>query len=100
MTVGTFTVSHTGVRDPAAEQALTRLEEQAALVAAMRCLTDGERRILRLIFWEERTQAEAARLLQVSQQAIAKTKKRAIAKLRAAFRSEGDGSGALCPVLA
>ena len=76
---------------------LTRLEEQAALVAAMRCLTDGERRILRLIFWEERTQAEAARLLQVSQQAIAKTKKRALAKLRAAFRSEGDGSGALCP---
>ena len=86
-----------GVRDPAAEQALTRLEEQAALVAAMRCLTDGERRILRLIFWEERTQAEAARLLQVSQQAIAKTKKRALAKLRAVFRSEGDGSGALCP---
>ena len=75
-------------------------EAEAALVAAMRCLTDGERRILRLIFWEERTQAEAARLLQVSQQAIAKTKKRALAKLRAVFRSEGDGSGALCPVLA
>ena len=86
-----------GVHDPAAEQALTRLEEQAALVAAMRCLTDGERRILRLIFWEERTQAEAARLLQVSQQAIAKAKKRALAKLRAVFAAEGEGGGDFCP---
>lgn len=83
------------VSDPAAERALTQLEEQAALVSLMRCLSDAERRILRLLFWEERTQAEAARLLRVSQQAVAKARKKALAKLRAALsRREGSMGGA------
>lgn len=85
------------VSDPQAEQALVRLEERTALAAAMRCLTEAERRILRLVYWEERREREAALLLHVSQQAVGKAKRKALAKLRAALSSREGGAGGLCP---
>lgn len=52
-------------------------------------LDDDERRVLYLLYQEERTTYEAAKTLGVSQSKVARTKKRALAKLRAAM--EGNG---------
>lgn len=77
------------IEDPAAERAMTRLERQATLTAAMRTLTARERSVIQRLFFEERTQKETAAELSITQQAVAATKRRALAKLKSALEHAG-----------
>ncbi|MCI6282974.1 sigma-70 family RNA polymerase sigma factor [Selenomonas sp.] len=72
------------IEDESAAAALTRYERQATLAAAMRALTERERAVIRLLYFNEATQTAAAAELGVSQQAVAAIKKRAIGKMREA----------------
>lgn len=75
------------VEDPAAADAMTRLERQAALVPALRALTPREREVVQLLYRDERTQKEAAAALGITQQAVAGAKRRALAKMRQVLAS-------------
>ena len=75
------------VEDPAAADAMTRLERQAALVPALRALTPREREVVQLLYWDERTQKEVAAALGITQQAVAGAKRRALAKMRQVLAS-------------
>ena len=75
------------IEDPSAAAAMTRLERQAALVPALRALTPRERDVVQLLYRDERTQKETAAALGITQQAVAATKRRALAKMRQVLAS-------------
>ena len=61
------------------------------LPAAMDTLSEKERRVMELYYldWTQRTEAEVGRVLGISQQAIHKTRVRAIEKLRKFYENQG-----------
>jgi RNA polymerase sigma factor (sigma-70 family) len=48
----------------------------------MRQLSERERQVVKQLYWDERTEAEIAHELGISQQAVSKIKRKAIQKLR------------------
>ena len=64
------------------------VENSASVAAAMRRLSDRERHILMLRFFEDRTQSEIAKVIGVSQMQISRLLRRAIARLTEASESE------------
>lgn len=70
-----------------------RLADRAELLWAMQHLTGREREVLQLVCLEDRTQREAALRLGVSQQAVAKARKRALEKLRRILSAEAAARG-------
>lgn len=63
----------------------------AMLPAAMDTLSEKERRVMELYYldWTQRTEAEVGRVLGISQQAVHKTRVRAIEKLRKFYENQG-----------
>jgi RNA polymerase sigma-B factor len=57
------------------------VENSTTLAAAMPVLSDRERRVVTLRFFEDRTQSEIAAMIGVSQMQISRILRRAIAKL-------------------
>jgi RNA polymerase sigma-B factor len=74
--------------EPAAEDALA--EDRALIEAGLELLSPRERRILRLRFYEDRSQADIAREVGLSQAHVSRLVRRALQRLRAAV-VEGDG---------
>ena len=64
------------------------VENTASVAAAMHLLSDRERRILMLRFFEDRTQTGIAKLIGVSQMQVSRLLRRAIARLTYASESE------------
>ena len=68
------------------------VENSTTLAAAMRLLSDRDRRVLTLRFFEDRTESEIAEVIGVSQMQISRILHRAIAKLSDATQSETNDS--------
>jgi len=49
---------------------------------ALERLSERERQVIKQLYWDEKTEAEIAHELGISQQAISKTKQKAIQKLK------------------
>ena len=64
------------------------VENSASVAAAMRLLSDRERHILMLRFFEDRTQSEIAKVIGVSQMQISRLLRRAIARMTELSESE------------
>jgi RNA polymerase sigma-B factor len=79
----------------AAEGGYERVE--ASLAAASAGLDEREWQVLRMRFADELTQQEIGRRLGVSQMQISRISRKALWKLLAAVRGEGDESGAVPP---
>lgn len=69
----------------AGAQTLDASDARLTVAPLLARLDEDERRVLHLLFWEGRTTREAAETLGASQSKIARTKRRAIEKLRAAM---------------
>lgn len=65
-------------------------ERRATVVRALGRLEDGDRDLLRMLFYEELTTAEAARRLGISRGALRVRKHRALKRLAAALQEEGE----------
>lgn len=74
----------------AGTETLDASDARLTVASLLERLDETERRVIRLLFWEGRTTYEAAEALGVSQSKIARTKRRAMEKLRAAME-EKDG---------
>jgi len=64
------------------------VENSTTLAAAMRLLSDRERGVVTLRFFEDRTQSEIAAVIGVSQMQISRILRRAIAKLSDVTQSQ------------
>lgn len=82
-----------GVAEAGVPDFSERLADRAELLWAMQHLTSREREVLQLVCLEDRTQREAALRLGVSQQAVAKARKRALEKLRRILSAEAAARG-------
>lgn len=66
------------------------------LTAAIESLPEPESRLIHQLFWQEHTQVEIARGLQISQRAVSERKRRALDNLRSALQQHGPVSTATC----
>ncbi len=82
-----------GVAEAGVPDFSERLADRAELIWAMQHLTGREREVLQMVCLEDRTQREAALRLGVSQQAVAKARKRALEKLRRILSAEAAARG-------
>jgi RNA polymerase sigma factor (sigma-70 family) len=57
------------------------------LTDALECLSDDDTQLIRKLFWEERTQAQLALELHVSQRTVSERKRRALDNLRIVLRN-------------
>jgi len=56
----------------------------------LKALTEKEKKVISLLFFKDLKEVEVAKLLNISQQAVSKTKQRALQKIKMKMREEND----------
>lgn len=69
---------------------LTSIFTDEKISNALKVLTEKEKKIITLIFFKDLKEVEIAQILNISQQAVSKTKQRALQKIRMTLRREND----------
>ncbi len=77
--------------DPSPEEEAYRREEREELLEALARLTDQQRRVLTLRFWEERSVEDTARILGCAAPAVRSLQYRGLKALRRILEGKGDG---------
>jgi RNA polymerase sigma-B factor len=72
------------------DEEIERFERRARLTQALRALTPRERRIIELRFFDNLSQTQVAKQLDISQMHVSRLQQRALAKLRAAVREQDN----------
>lgn len=67
---------------PAEDDVFDNIEQNDAVHTAMKCLNETERRLIELRFEQELSQAESAKLMNVSQMCISRMERKILQKLR------------------
>jgi RNA polymerase sigma factor (sigma-70 family) len=71
------------------DQEVATSGEKGWLIGTLARITEGDRRLIELLFWEGWTESEVASRLGISQQAVSKRKRKALLELHKCF-NEAD----------